>query len=71
MVQYMLNESENKEFEKIEFIDMHQKICAAIISGHVDEAMSQLDLFVPGALKKYPSLLFRLRVQKLIEMVLD
>ena len=51
--------------------DIHarQRIYDAVLSGNIDEALSQTDAVAPGTLEKHPKILFRLRCQKFVEMV--
>jgi len=58
-----LNEKEDTD------ILARQRIYEAVLSGNIDEALSQTDAMAPGTLEKYPRILFRLRCQKFMEMV--
>ena len=46
-----------------------QRIYEAVLSGNIDEALSQTDAIAPGTLEKHPRILFKLRCQKFMQMV--
>ena len=46
-----------------------QRIYDAVVSGNIDEALSQTDAVAPGTLEKHPKILFKLRCQKFMQMV--
>jgi len=46
-----------------------QRIYEAVISGNIDEALSQTESIAAGTLEKHPRILFKLRCQKFMQMV--
>lgn len=46
-----------------------QHIYEVDISGNIDKVLSQTDTITPGTLEKHLRLLFKLRSQKLMQMV--
>ncbi|GMH45879.1 hypothetical protein BSKO_13842 [Bryopsis sp. KO-2023] len=65
----LLGESRDLNADVQNGIAARQKIYEAVLSGNIDEALSQTEAAAPGALEKHPRILFKLRCQKFMQML--